>query len=218
MKRPAWSVRLPLALCASLVLGWGSPARAQGVPSPANSTTPAMIALVGTRNGVPADAKGSFEVTIRDLANNPVAGAPVIVDLSNIPELHLCADPLDPDALVDCATKRVTKRTDALGRVRFTLLGGSVAGSPLRSPRSSGRSFWGGMLIGAPTVAAYDLDGANGVGVNDLSLWLEDFGTGLDIGRGDYDGSGVLGVNDLSLWLGVFGSNACLESCVTACP
>jgi hypothetical protein len=219
MQRPVGSFRLPLALCASLVLGWGSPARAQGVPSPANSTVPAMIALVGATNGVPADAKGAFEVTIRDLANNPVAGAPVIVDLSNLPELHLCADPLDPDAIVDCAMKRVTKHTDALGRVRFTLLGGSVSDPPVRSPHGSGRIHWGGvMLIGAPTVAAYDLDGANGVGVNDLSLWLEDFGTGLDIGRGDYDGSGHLGVNDLSLWLGVFGSNACLESCAAACP
>lgn len=205
-----------LALVLLLIPG-GAGALAQIVPSPATSTVPAVIALVGSTNGVPAP-QGEFEVVIRDLANNPVPGAAVCVDLSHAYDLHFCIDPLDPVVTMDCANKRVCKRTDAAGRARFTLLGGSIARPAARSPHNAGRIFWEGMLIGLPTVSAYDLDGTNGVGANDLSLWLEDFGMQADIGRGDYDASGALGANDLSLWLQVFGSGASLESCTTACP
>jgi hypothetical protein len=219
MIRSEGAIRWSLALCASLVLGAGSPARALGIPSPANSTAPSTIVLVGSTGGVPADAQGSFEVVIRDLANRPIAGAVVLVDLSNVPELHLCADPLDPAATVDCAGKRVRKSTGVDGRVRFTLLGGSVGHPAFLSVHNSGRIYWDGvMLISAPTVAAYDLDGVNGVGGNDLSIWLEDFGRAEDIGRSDYDGSGAVGANDLSVWLQVFGSGASQESCSAGCP
>lgn len=81
-----------------------------------------------------------------------------------------------------------------------------------------GRILWDGRFIGAPTVAAYDLDGSHGVGANDLSVWLDDFGSTLDIGRGDYAGSGFIGANDLSMWLSVFGSATSLESCAASCP
>ena len=51
----------------------------------------------------------------------------------------------------------------------------------------------GKVLIGSPTVAAYDLDGASGVGANDLSAWLTDFGSGQPYGRSDFDCSGGVG-------------------------
>ena len=74
------------------------------------------------------------------------------------------------------------------------------------------------MLIGSPTASAYDLDGAAGVAINDLSAWLSDFGSGNAYGRADYDCSGSVAINDLSSWLTLFGAGASLESCVTACP
>ena len=207
-----------VALLASAWLAGAGPVRAQGVPSPANSTAPQTIALVGATAGVPAQGPGAFEVVIRDLANNPLPGVTVTVDLSNATEMHLCADVTDPDAVTDCVHSRVSKRTDAAGRVRFTLLGGSDGAPASRIARNAGRIDWNGTLVAMPNVVAYDLDGANGVGINDLSIWLQDFGSSLNPARGDYDGSGAVGVNDLSMWLSVFGSGSCLESCGVRCP
>ena len=83
---------------------------------------------------------------------------------------------------------------------------------------NAGRIYANGVLIGSPTVSAYDLDGANGVAINDLSAWLTDFGSGIQYGRSDYDCSGSVSINDLSLWLTLFGNSASQESCVIACP
>ena len=196
---------------------WVAPVQALGVPSPANSTAPSLITLMGRSAGV-VSPLGAFDVVVRDLANNPVGGARVIVDLGLCADLHLCADPQEPGTTVDCVNRRASRLTDATGRAHFTLLGGSIGMSTAWLPHHMGRIFWEGQLIAAPTVAAYDLDGANGVGANDLSVWLDDFGSALDIGRSDYDGSGVVGVNDLSLWLTVFGSATSLESCASTCP
>jgi hypothetical protein len=209
--------RIGMLLCTVLLCSVPAFASAQGVPSPANSTTPALISLMGHTGGV-ASTYGAFDVIVRDLANNPLGGQRVFVDLSLCPDLHLCTDPNDPGTTVDCAGSRASRITDATGRAHFTLLGGSIGVSTGLSSRNMGRILWDGHLLGAPTVAAYDLDGANGVGVNDLSVWLADFGSAQVIGRDDYDGSGALGVNDLSLWLTVFGSNTCLGSCAASCP
>ena len=74
------------------------------------------------------------------------------------------------------------------------------------------------MLIGSPSISAFDLDGGGGVGANDLSIWLTDFGSGNAYGRSDYDCSGDVGANDLSSWLTVFGSAGSAESCAGVCP
>lgn len=103
-------VRRLLGLLCSAAL-WSAPVQAQGVPSPANSTVPSLIALVGHTGGV-ASAYGAFDVIVRDLANNPVAGASVVVDPGLCPDLHLCADPNDPGTTVDCAGSRAGRITD----------------------------------------------------------------------------------------------------------
>ncbi len=187
-------------------------------PSPANSTVPACIYLVGSYAGVPAQAVGSFDVIIRDLANTPIQGAHVVIDLSLCPDLHFCADQVDPAVDVDCTNKRVGKFTDQNGRATFVLLGGSNGAGNAVTLLSGGKIFWDGLLIGSPTVGAFDLDGAGGLGANDLSAWLTDFGTTINFGRCDYDCSGSMGANDLSVWLSAFGSGAQAESCTAACP
>ena len=187
-------------------------------PSPANSTVPSCISLVGSHGSVPAHAFGAFGVTIRDLANNPVPGAMVTVDLSGCPELYLCADQLDPDATVNCVQKTVSKHADALGMVHFTLLGGSIGAGQAVTPLNGGKLFWDGQLLGSPTVSAFDLDGSGGVSINDLSVWIGDFGTTQPFGRCDYDCNASVGINDLSLWLRAFGSNTQTESCAPRCP
>jgi hypothetical protein len=184
-----------------------------------NSNAPPCISLVGSVGGVPAQALGRFQATIRDFANNPVAGAVVVVDLSNCSDLHLCDDQRDPDIIVNCAAKTARKLTAADGTVSFTLLGGSNGASAV-SLLAAGKIYANGTLIDTPTVSAFDLDGANGLTVNDLSVWLADFGTPGNpaFGRSDYDCSGSVGINDFSLWLSAFGSGTQVESCGATCP
>ena len=190
-----------------------------GVPG-ANSTTPPCISLVGTRAGAADQAAGAFQVIVKNLANNPIAGAHVVIDLSNCLDLHLCSDQLDPTMDIDCAAKRVGKLTDALGKVTFTLLGGSNGSGNATNLLGAGKIFEDGTLIGSPTVSAFDLDGANGVGINDASVWLTDFGTpgNPPFGRSDFDCNGSVGINDFSVWLSVYGTGAQVASCAASCP
>jgi hypothetical protein len=110
--------------------------------------------------------------------------------------------------------------TDAQGQVQPVFMGGR---DPLRgAPTDRLRVYADGVLLANVNVAVFDLDGHDGVGSGDLSLWLQDFGSGQNWGRGDYDGSGFLGTGDLSMWLTVFGSGRSAASCggttAGACP
>ena len=188
-----------------------------GVPSPGNSTVPGCVPVVGSLLGT-VDPAGAITITVRDLANNPLNGASVVIDFSGTADVAICSDQLDAGALVNCAAKTTRKFTNALGQVSFTVIGGSNGSGNASSLMNAGRIYANGVLIGSPTVSAYDLDGANGVAINDLSAWLTDFGSGIQYGRSDYDCSGSVSINDLSLWLTLFGNSASQESCVIACP
>ena len=74
------------------------------------------------------------------------------------------------------------------------------------------------MILGTATLAYVDLDGSGGVGTNDLSYWLSDFGLGEPIGRSDFDGDGHVDASDLSLWLGIWGAAGSTESAASYCP
>ena len=188
------------------------------VPSAANSTAPACISLVGSLAGVPDAAAGQFTVIVRDLANNPLSGSSVVIDFSGCLDLAICQDQLDANALVNCGAKTTRKFTDALGSVTFTVLGGSNGGGNASTLLNGAKIFANGTLIKTPTASAFDLDNAGGVGANDLSAWLGDFGSGQNYGRSDYDCSGNIGANDLSLWLGEFGAGTSASSCAASCP
>ena len=186
-----------------------------GVPSAANSTTPGCVPLVGSTAGVP-DGNGTFSVTVRDLANNPLSGASVVIDISGCSELAICDDQLDANALVVCISKTTRKFTDGLGSVSFTVLGG--ASGPAATLIGGGKIFANGTLIGSPTVNAYDLNGILGLGAADLSTFLADFASGNPYGRSDFDCSSTLGAADLSKWLAVFSGGGSASSCAVACP
>ena len=191
-------------------------AHADGVPSPANSTVPACVMLVG-HEGTEASFLGRFEVIVRDLANNPIGGEPVTFQMPGAPDLFIGGEQFDPAVVVDCAQKRVTKITDAAGRVQFSVVGWSNGvGGPVSLSHVGRISSANLGLLGIPSVAAFDLDGSGGVGANDLSVWLEDFVLGQPVGRSDYDCSGTVGANDLSVWLGAFGSASMSQS--GTCP
>src|SRR5262245_24297700 len=188
-----------------------------GIPSPINSTTPDCISLVGSLAGTP-DAAGQINIIVRDVANTPMAGASVVIDLAACLDLSICDDQLDANALVNCGAKTTRKFTDGVGAVSFIVLGGSNGSGNAWTLLNGGRIFANGVLIKGPTISAFDLDGGSGVGANDLSAWLADFGSGQPFGRADYDCSGGIGANDLSIWLVEFGGGASASSCAVACP
>ena len=184
---------------------------------PPNCTVPAAVRLVSSSAGVPDRTAGEFQIVIRDLANNVSPGASVVVDLSGTPDAVLCSDQEDPDAVANCAAHTVRKFTDNLGQLKFTLLGGSTGMSDAAA-LAPARIYANGVLVSDIAVSTFDLDGRDGVGANDLSIWLSDFGSGQPHPRSDYDGSGTVGAADLSEWLTVFGRGTSAQSCGASCP
>ncbi len=189
-----------------------------GVPSPGNSTVPAYIKAVGSKTGV-ADAHGTFSIVVRDVANNPLNAASVVIDLSGTPDLRLCNDQLDAGTTVNCAAKTTRKFTDITGTVTFTVLGGGKGAHTASTLHGGGKVFANGVQLATPTITAFDLDGVGGVGINDLSVWLVDFGTSGNpaFGRSDFDQNGAVGINDLSVWLNFFGFSSSIASCAVNC-
>ena len=192
-------------------------ARAADDPSPVNATIPAIVLLVANDgSGVP-DPIGTFSVIHRDLANNPIPNAVIRIDLSHAPELRLCSQQ-QAGLHVECApgVSYVEGRTDEQGTLTASLMGYGVGDAV--TGLNGCRIYADGTLLGSPTVAAFDLSGADGVGANDFSVWFGDFGTGNPHGRSDYDNSGSIGANDLSIWFNVFGRGLSAVGCGTSCP
>ena len=191
-----------------------------GAPSPANSICPTHIALVGRSLAGPDTTTGNFDILVRHLSNNPWAEGPVWVNLANCPDCRL-----DVSTRSGASSGAACPATSAGftpdfrdGHVRFCVVGGSTGRAGTPGP-SRANILADGIVIGHDIpVAIYDLDGNGGLGTGDLSLWLDDFGRGVYIGRSDYDGDGVVSSNDLSLWLTAFGSGSSSESGATLCP
>ncbi|MEO5879482.1 MAG: hypothetical protein ABIR22_04905 [Candidatus Eisenbacteria bacterium] len=173
-----------------------------------------MIPLVGHDAAGSADPVGEVLVVVRDIANRSVPGAVVVIDFSACGDLRLCADPHDPNALVNCANRTVTKVAGLVGEARFRIVGCSirVPGEP-GDGGNCARIYADGDLLAYPSVAIYDLEGCNGLGPPDLSAWLSDYFVGLSPTSGDYDLSYDLGPNDLSLWLTAFFGAGSLANC-----
>lgn len=212
-------MRRPLLLVLALLAIASVPAGAQiiclqGCPQVNNSIVPSCIMLVGhDGNGVP-DPAGRFSVIVRDLANNPVPGTVVRIDLTGASELHLCSTQ-SPGLTVSAVPGNmwVQRPADATRTFTADLLGGSNGTGNATTPLHGGRVYANGVLIGLPTVSAVDLDGSGGVGINDLASWLFDFGTGNAYGRDDYDCSESVGINDFSMLLFSYGGAQSIASC-----
>jgi hypothetical protein len=206
-----------LAVCGVLL----ATAAKAGVPSRENSDVPASFIIV-THSDTP-DPYGQFSVTVRDLANNVLPGANVCIDVMPCVDIHICADQADPDATVNCEGGTTCKVTDGTGSVTFIVLGGgNNSGQSPGCQAPLVRVEADGVVIGEPITAVADQDGYFGVGANDLSVWIDDFGSGQYWVRSDYDGDGTLGANDLSVWLDIFGAGGSSASCAeypgTSCP
>jgi hypothetical protein len=121
-----------------------APAARAAVPSPVTSLVdPCLIVC-------PVGDFG-FTVTVRDLANNPVANSAVVLDFSQCPYFHHCL--LPAGQVFNDVTRTVTGFTNALGTVSFFLPMGGVC------PGNAVRIFADAVLLAQRTLASPDHDG-----------------------------------------------------------
>lgn len=194
---------------------------AASTPDPSHSSIPAFIEVVGTQGGVPDEA-GRFTIVVRDVANNPIVNANVIVDFTECTDAALCNTPV-PGQTISCGAKAVNGFTDGAGRVSFLVVGaGKNHGGGAGPGIGCANVLVNFYSVARPTVNILDQDGAvgpRGLEVTDLSAWLADYGTGFYFGRSDYDHNHLLGVADLSLFLRMLGTGSSSEGCTTTyCP
>ncbi len=208
-------------------------AASAGVPSPANSTKPSFIALVGRNpsNVTPnqGDPSGTFTVVVKDVANNPIPNSQVIVDLGACSDARLCSS-VAAGQTADCPTKTVRGFTDGTGSITFTIIGAGTNSGASPGPGAGCANITAdGVSLVHPTNVIYDQNGAAtppvpGMEVTDLSKFLVDLGTGFYFGRSDYsalDGvdQGVISVIDLSKFLVRLGTGQSANGCsVALCP
>ncbi|MEO5616233.1 MAG: hypothetical protein ABIS67_00535 [Candidatus Eisenbacteria bacterium] len=183
-------------------------------PSPVVWDVPPVIPVFGHDAVGVADPLGEFVLVIRDFALNPIAGATVTLDFSSCADLRLCVDPHDASAVVNCAQGTLAKVTDQNGRVRFRVVGCSVAAPGTAGAGASCAAVYAdGVLGGFVPVAIYDLAGCDGLAPGDASAWLTDYFSNLSPARGDYDANGQMGAGDLSRWLVAFFANGSVANC-----
>jgi hypothetical protein len=200
---------------ASLTLLVAGAARA--IPSAANSRIPSHILLVGRSGDLADTTAGAFLIVVRDVANVPVFNSTVEVRILNCPGVRLSSQSYVPGGSIRCGTLGALGTTDIHGEARMTLVGGGIPGAPAGAGPCV-QVFASNVPLGTATLAYLDMDGSGGLGTNDYSLWLADFGSGEDIGRSDFDGTGTLSASDLSLWLGVWGAGNSAQSAASYCP
>jgi hypothetical protein len=98
------------------------------------------------------DGDFTFHVTVRDIANAPVPGAAVVVNLCNCSSVHLCSGPCD-----------ILVVADAAGNASFQIKGGGICASGGATVTADG------VILATRAVASPDQDG-------DLSVTAADIG------------------------------------------
>ena len=197
------------------------------VPTCGNCTAPSLIPLV-TRDALNdpdlidfGTQSPTLTISVRDLGNNPLNNASVVIDLGNVTDLQLCADQQDLDALVNCTAKTIRKFTDVTGIVHFTVLGGGKGAVPATG-LAGGRIYVNGILISSPTVATCDLNGINGIDAFDKAILLSDINAfpGQARGRSDENGDNAVNAFDVAVWLTHFNAPTHVASCgsLGTCP
>jgi hypothetical protein len=214
-------VRKAAVLAACGVL-FGAAAAFAGVPSPANSTIPARINLVGVNASALPDSVPQFakvSVTVRDLANNPIANSSVVLDFNgDASDVRFGDTQPYLGVTANCGTRTVSKLTDATGVASFVVVGGgkAIVGAP-HAPLA-GKIYADGVLLGSLAVGIYDQDGVSGVAIPDLSRWAADFFGGTSPERSDFDNVSGVQVPDLSVWASTFFAGQSTASAATYCP
>jgi hypothetical protein len=197
-----------------------------GVPSAANSTAPGGVPLVTRDAGTVPDnlnfgtQSPTLTIVVRDLANNLLNNASVVIDLSGTTDLAFCGDQQDVNATINCGAKTIRKFTDVTGTVTFHVLGGGKGAVPA-SGLNAGKIFANGTLIKSPTVPTCDLNGINGIDPFDQAILLGDINAAATPrGRSDENGDGIINAFDKAVWLTHFNQPTHVTSCASlgTCP
>lgn len=163
--------------------------------------------VVGSTNT--ADPSGTFDVVVHDYLNQPISNCQVCIDFSNSATMSPASVQYYPGVTVQsCSPPVVCATTDVNGLAHFDIMGAvnnlSILG-PCTADVYATCCFGGNIKLATLPVVAFDIDGCNGLTINDLHLWLCKFGTGNQFCALDYDQTGGgLNVNDLSILTGVF--------------
>ena len=182
MRRPLHTLLFSL----SIALAIPGTARA-AVPSAANSTLPACMALCPLGD-IP------FSVVVRDIANNPVAGSLVVLDFSQSPGANICEPWQSDPYFVNLLARALYAWTDATGTIVFPArVGGTGAAGSVHV-------YADGVLLKAYALASPDQDGNGAVydgppiGGNDLAQFTLKLGT-TDV-TADFTCDGVVNDDD----------------------
>ena len=160
--------RFVTLFAAAALGGVGSTQAAAAVPSPVNSSVPACMALCPLGD-MP------FTVTVRDFANNPIAGSSVVIDFSGCPNgAYICPTrPGDPYS-VNLVARTLSMVTPANGAVTFPARIGGVG------PAGCAKVFADGVLLRSYALASPDQNGnglAAGIIDVDPALFAAKLGT-----------------------------------------
>ena len=150
-----------------------------GVPSPTNSTLPACMVFC-PMGDIP------FTVTVRDLANNPLAGVTVVLDFSGCPNgAYICATRPNDPYTANLVARTISMVTPANGTVLFPARIGGVG------PAGCAKVFASGVMLGSFALASPDQNG-NGVatGIIDVDPALFAAKLGTVDPTADFDCSG----------------------------
>lgn len=200
------------------------------VPSPANSTVPCAIKVVGQNGAGLTSPNHTITIVVRDLANNPVANSSVVIDFTG------CNSANDPGPasvqngtngeLVDCVTQTIRAITDVTGTVSIDAQAmASAAAAGVTPGGACGQVFADGVLLANVQIAAFDLNGglgSTGLTAADLATFLNYFfacpipPTYCAIADYNFvDGACAaqeLTASDLSIWQTEFFTNASLAN------
>lgn len=216
----ACSIAAMLSITLSMILA--SPAKAGfPLPDPTLSSIGTAIDLGGSVGGV-VDPVATKTIIVRDNLNFPIPNSVVVITFTNCTnqDIRLCdAQPHHPGTLFDCAGKRVSAVTNAIGVATFRVAGGATnpGGNPPGVAAGCATVHADGVPLGILTVGAPDENGIGGVDVADLSAFASDR-FGLYRGRSDFDGNNIITVADLSIFAQFRFSQASTASCASVCP
>jgi len=175
--------------------------------APGQCATPSVVNLIGqnfagaTWQGPQGVTDGRFEVTVKDVYGELLSGVPVVLDLSQCPDLIVAAVQ-PPGVLADCEDRSAIASTGVDGIARYSVVGYGGPRTPYTFSGSAAiRAGAGGPVLGQPSVSVFDQDGVNGIGPNDFSLWLEDALSEANMQRSNFDGKPLVMDVDLPLLL-----------------
>jgi hypothetical protein len=152
---------------------------AAGVPSPANSTVPSVIAAC-------PQGDLAYVVISRDVANVPRHGVTVVLDFSGCPAIHFCP-PGPPPGYTFVTPTSIAVQTDMLGQALFDLQASGVCTGSIRI-FADAVLMTDGISHPLVSLANTDQSGDGFVGADDAAILAA---KGAGDPTADLDGSGA---------------------------